>query len=491
MTTLANTHTVAEANDQPTIDNSSVSHSTSTEPSVTLCALQLDDLLPTESQTTPNNSNAVSRANGTVQVLSPHNEGERVSECPTGDSASPPPPPHPPPASAPSPTPESIATEVQRLNHLADHYAPVYRSKKEYERWVNTYIHNIGGLTQAKQVDIGNTILAKKVDVVILLDTRITQARLKFVHKDLKTMLAGFHVVIYPTTEENGVTIGGAIVITSPRVRSKSIHQLSPHGSLVEVTGSLGASTFAMYGTYVPQQNDAPGALASKITKTLAADGADDTDPFIHLKDQLHQAVTRTLAEKRFIMVGGDFNASLLETDDPHDFRTLFHALQLSSAETNVSLLRPTYINGTNRTRIDHLLTSHPEQVHLVAIHRSVMFQQDHAALLASVRIKRLHDLHERWILPLKQLQREQFDGADADQVAEIQAILCSLPPCEHTDPSRRLQWYTDETMKRLKTARAVRIPPRHKLTKFWCPENVALDICLRLIVSIRTLLRR
>ena len=488
--TLANAHTAAEVNDQHTEEHSSVANSTPTEPSAALGDPQLDDLLPAASQTTPNRSNAVSRFTGNVQVLSPHNEGERVGECEPGDAPSPPPPPHPPPTSAPSPTPESIATEVQRLNHLADHYAPVYRSKKEYERWVNTYIHNIGGLTQAKQVDIGNTILAKKIDVVILLDTRITQARLKFVHKDLKIMLAGFHVVIYPTTEENGVTIGGAVVITSPRVRSKSIHQLSPHGSLVEVTGSLGASTFAMYGVYVPQQNDAPGALASKISKTLAADGADDTDPFTHLKDQLHQAVTRTLADKRFIMVGGDFNASLLEADDPHDFRTLFHALQLTSAETNVSLLRPTYINGTKRTRIDHLLTSHPEQVHLVAIHRSVMFQQDHAALLASVRIKRLHDLNERWILPLKQLRREHFDGADADQVAEIQAILCSLPPCEHTDPSRRLQWYTDETMKRLKTARAVRIPPRHKLTKFWCPENVALDICLRLIVSIRTLLR-
>ena len=388
---------------------------------------------------------------------------EEMSDTESINFPEPTPPQTPPP---PQDNERDAMITISALNQLADMYAPVHPSRGKVDRWVNTYIHNVGGLTEAKLVEIVAVLLAKRCDVAVLLDARITSKQITLTFKHIKTMLTGFHVVIYPTAQVNGVSVGGSVVITSPRVKHKSIHQLCPHGSVVEVAGSVGVSNFAVCAVYVPQQNTAPGSLLTKINVALAQDFPDDPpDAFDHIKDQQHQAVVRHTAAKRLILVGGDFNASLTDTNDPHNFRELIEATSLQSAESATSLLKPTYISGTVSTRIDHVLTTHLQQIQAVAIYRGIMFQHDHAALITSMIVKKVHDLHARWILPLKQLRQAQFDGADADQVAKVHESLATLTVDTSLPPDRQIQQLTEDTMTLIKEICKVHKPARHKFT--------------------------
>ena len=178
--------------------------------------------------------------------------------------------------------------------------------------------------------------------------------------------------------------------------------------------------------------------------------------------------------------------ASETDADDPQEFNELFTALELSSAESANGRLRPTYVSGTHKTRIDHMLTSHPHQVQMVAIHRGILFQRDHAAIIASFKVHRSQAMHERWVLPLKQLRKAQFDGADADQVAEIRQHLSHLTVDLAKPAEEQIQSITAETMRSIAEIRATKLPQRHKVCDHWSPDTVAIELQLRLVVDIQ-----
>ena len=152
--------------------------------------------------------------------------------------------------------------------------------------------HNVGGITQLKWVEIARVILMKCCDVTVLLETRITQSHLAVTLAAIKTIPPGFHVIIYPTNSEDNVLIGGAIVITSPRVRNKAVHQLTPLGALVEVKGAIGENPFAVYGTYIPQHahHNAAGSMYVKVRNQLHQHDTEEFhDPYQHIKERNHQ----------------------------------------------------------------------------------------------------------------------------------------------------------------------------------------------------------
>ena len=206
-----------------------------------------------------------------------------------------------------------------------------------------------------------------------------------------KQLLPGYHAIFFPTSvAPNGTRVGGTIVLTSPRVRHKQVFQLSPLGTLLKIEGSIGASRFACYATYVPQHHHGNeiGSLFTKVaTELRLSDDNLEPDPYDHIKAQLHQHITTSIADRRLILLGGDFNATLQADNDPHLFRPLLTALALTTSESPTGLLRPTYASSVTATRIDHMFSSDPRQIRMVAIHRSSQFQYDHAAMIASVAI--------------------------------------------------------------------------------------------------------
>ena len=136
-------------------------------------------------------------------------------------------------------------------------------------------------------------------------------------------------------------------------------------------------------------------------------------------------------------------------------------------------LLRPTYASSVTATRIDHMFSSDPSQ-----------FQYDHAAMIASVAITPHQKYNTRWILPLQQLRKGQFDAS----LQTNNSSLATIPVSTHTDPAATIKYYVDESVQRIKALFGVHTPNRGKGTRYWCPNNVALDIILRMVVQLRRL---
>ncbi|WP_289460544.1 hypothetical protein, partial [Klebsiella pneumoniae] len=67
----------------------------------------------------------------------------------------------------------------QQLNEVADRLAPQPKTPHYRHRLLNSYTHNIGGLTEVKLVDIAGVILYKTIDLAILLDTRTDPTKIQ------------------------------------------------------------------------------------------------------------------------------------------------------------------------------------------------------------------------------------------------------------------------------------------------------------------------
>lgn len=130
--------------------------------------------------------------------------------------------------------------------------APLKKSKRDAGKSLQTYIHNVGTITPAKLQDVAILIIRERIDVCILLDAGVKEVDVTVTVSSLKSGLGpGYAVVIFPTVSTTpGAAVGGAVVITSNRLRSRQINQLAPLGTLVEVKGTIGNQPMSVYGVY-------------------------------------------------------------------------------------------------------------------------------------------------------------------------------------------------------------------------------------------------
>lgn len=311
------------------------------------------------------------------------------------------------------------------------------------------------------------------------------QERVYATHGGFRAALRpGYYVHVFHTLVHLSSTVGGAI---SPRVHHKKVTQLSPAGTLVEIKGQVGACPFTVVGTYLPREThpSPPGSLLTKVQEELTRTKEVINDPYEYLKTNLHETIVASRVERRLITVGGDLNTDLTPLTDSQSVGVLLTALGIHHCESSIERPSPTWVNGKHSKRLDHLLTSTVAMAKSVNIVRTPQFLLDHAAMVGSFWVGKIDAMDSVWLLALRQIKKARFDYASPKDRQQMSIALANIKPDLSLSYEAQLRQLTADTMTSVNTLYGTLTPPRHKICRHWCPDNVALEIGLKLVSKI------
>lgn len=390
----------------------------------------------------------------------------------------------------------STATHGVLLDKVANLLAPPPKVRDYNAKAFRTYIQNVGTLTDDKIRDLGPTICNNQVDVCILVDVGITVNTMAQYTVKLKQAVGpGYSILIFPTERIGSTAVGGAVVILHSRVKSKKVNQLAPFGTLVEVKGIFGRQPFSVYGIYsavsaeesVQQQEQAAGTSGSLCDKVQAALPPDSGTTHEHLRLSLLEGCALSMLEARTIFVGGDFNSPLTADNDRHDFGSVLSGIKLGNSSGAEQAGLPSYRSGKVETRIDHMYHSDTAKVYVSRLLRTVHHDNGHAGLLTGYFINR--GAPNRWKFVLRQLAKRMQDfkipevTADFTEKFKKLVIDRSLPLAEQLDK------LTCDTVQIVYPRRIK--PARKGQSRDWSPESRALELHLKRVVTLKSLLQR
>ena len=387
------------------------------------------------------------------------------------------------------PTPPVLPTDTEeharRLDQLADAKAPVHRSKVDHGKHLRTHIQNLDTYTEPKFHALMDLLINQDggIDVCILLDAGIREEHAKAKEFDIKRRIGpGYAVFVFPTAREERTAVGGAIVIVHNRLSSRSVSQLSPLGTLIEVKGKIGCQPVAVYGVYSAIDSVEPGSLCMKVKSRLQPD-----DGTVHeqLRGALIESLAHCAAEGRTFVLGGDFNDTLRPESDPHDFMDVMDGLRMRNSETTSQRLRPTYSSGGRHTRIDHMFHSPGAKCLGVRLQRPLHFENGHVGLHATYKVDR--GPTSRWQYPLRQLTKAQKDFGDPIVVADIQQRFATLVRDMSLPCAARLDKLAKDSVQLVYPYQPRQA--RNKVRRDWSPESIALEIHLKRVRRLKAIL--
>jgi len=156
--------------------------------------------------------------------------------------------------------------------------------------------------------------------------------------------------------------------------------------------------------------------------------------------------------------------------------------LELKSADVTDMLRQyPTYRNINTATKIDHAYVSNTNNIQMMTYHRGPHFVTDHAALILSLKLSTTNSPVSRWSPALKQIRKTRYDPTDPQHRKEAAQRLNSIPVQSEGSAEDRLLHYAAVTKEHINELTHAHKPHRHKVCKYWCPDNVALELFLQL----------
>jgi exonuclease III len=189
--------------------------------------------------------------------------------------------------------------------------------------------YNVGGLGSNNEKE--SKLLARidkfKIDIAIILDTRVEAKNVCFFRKKLMRKHPGYTVWgTSPKIKGKNAKIGGTMVLLSDRIKSHHITEEMQYGSLVKIVCYFGGIRLNVMGVYWPSPNPEEGSLWSALQEAYP-----ETDPYTRLKETLRNYVDLAVESNEILIVGGDVN----EDPNRHQSDRLdLHPLINSSTES-------------------------------------------------------------------------------------------------------------------------------------------------------------
>jgi len=178
--------------------------------------------------------------------------------------------------------------------------------------------YNVDGITDEKITFIGSQANALKLDLIHLLDTRVSSVMWPSVKAKLTAAFAGSNMKWLFKFVEGGMTgprgdrctIGGQIVCYTNRLSRVTCEPVVKLGAAVCLLFNLNKIQYASIGTYWPCPNNEAGSFQSLLETAHGGLSAISL-----LKVGITMAVESAIAAGRTVVVGGDFNSDMVKGD--------------------------------------------------------------------------------------------------------------------------------------------------------------------------------
>jgi hypothetical protein len=343
--------------------------------------------------------------------------------------------------------------------------------------------YNVDGITDEKITFIGKQAGFLKLDLIHLVDTRVSTLMWPSVQGKLIAAMAGTKMKWLFKFVEGGMggpsadrcTIGGQIVCYTNRLSRVTVEPVVKLGAAVCLLFNLNKIQYASIGTYWPCPNNEGGSFQSLLESAYGGLSAISL-----LKVGITMAAEAAIAAGRTVLVGGDFNSDMTDSGQ-FGLCSWVADSGLHNASAGSDALIPSFrrvgAQGLAETRIDHVFTSDPESVL-----SSLPVSPDMLVTLHLFSLTRLsvgYCARKELYQGIKRVNMMHSATNRSNRIGEVCRRIEEDDLLDWDDPEKFLTFIGVETVKVCTLSKGVR-----KEKNGWSPVTKGLTMNLRAIVT-------
>jgi endonuclease/exonuclease/phosphatase family metal-dependent hydrolase len=328
------------------------------------------------------------------------------------------------------------------------------------------FVYNVGGLSEAQEIEIFHVIKTHRIDYAILIDTRRTKEQIKYVMKRVR-MVAGpqfrvqsVHVKEHTTAPQR---VGGQIhIYRADTVANLTFCAEDRRGALVYTDFLYGHTKFRIVSIYMPNRNDNEGSMWTDL-------GGEESHNMIYTTAGIR---IKEAKENDFnVILGGDFNCGY-----EGEMRQRIHDMGLNPTGNSVD---PSWRNASAASRIDHIFYGGNQITEAWGGPREmVSVLTDHMPVFGIYRVLTL--VKESQTIPFRlqpDLKRHDKQAKDAigKELARLQG---------KGDAEEDIRLITETTVNAHRYV--IKKRSSKKWVDGWSPDMMAIQYAIRSLINIR-----
>jgi hypothetical protein len=344
-------------------------------------------------------------------------------------------------------------------------------------------VWNVGKLTFAKWLEACDAIVKYHIDILALLDTRLTKAGTKpFLHDLTRRAapLGSYHIDTVPLPDKQSPNAGGCMILSSPRLPIHKLSSILPFGSLTKAESSLGQRQVSFYIAYLPDvHGNKPGSLLRATLAHLHLRTVATLREHIH--DTLIGSIGADSASGKLALLLGDLNSDVNTTiTDRYRICDLCSTLRLR--DTLPLTTTPTWKNSSQQSRLDYILINDPTAQLSGEVLIPPSIDSDHFPVLAEITLP----TPVPYPPSLRLLTAKDINLNNPRVILAYQKRISCWAPTS-TDPGIALEQLSQASAQ---ITQALNHPPvhnpHHSTKNGWSPETQALTHDLVHIILIK-----
>lgn len=344
---------------------------------------------------------------------------------------------------------------------------------------IRVLFFNINGISVDKLQDILFNLNKMQLDVLVLLDTRLSRKNIGYydghIKRECKNLKLGWtsHITAAKQSNFNHGHVGGQLWLVNNRINNCHFANTLPYGALTTMTGTFGKETVTVAGTYWPckaKQITTGDSLWNQLRWACNVD-----NPIHHIKETISKLVAE-LGNKTLIL-GGDFNSDM-NHKDTHKLLKFMDDLELKNAAVREEKLLDSYRKGSHSSRIDHIfIKSHNCNSLECRPHNILDTYDDHLAMIGIFKI----NASIRGKVKLTSQRCPIINRKDVRIIRQVEDFLEQIDPVNR-DPEDLINQITMGTAK----AAGACIKKNKRKKDGWSATTQALAVNLRIMVLLK-----